>query len=179
MDEATQLDNTGQVYRSPYNPHAGSIVYMTDPQREIKQLKLSLMNGYIDTEGRFNSYGKPLMNDDGIAKVIGFVSSVVNTPTNMTNLTDDKIEKIIMMNAEVLIRNLMVNGRRWEITGNDAKNLILMEVTNLIFVTLNRSLEEGERRFWKGSQQEIHTRIENTSKSKGLLDGIMSFKRGS
>jgi len=173
-----ESDNESTYYQTPNNPHNGSIVYMTDPQKEIKKLKLSLMNAYIDDKGDIIHYGDPLLNNDGIAKIIGFVNSIVNTSSNMTNLDEDKIEKIMMFNSNIIIENLMVNRITWGIKGHDARDLILAKVTNLMNITLNRSLDEGERRFWKGTQQEIHTKIENTNQKTGLLNGIMGLKRG-
>jgi hypothetical protein len=35
---------------------------------------------------------------------------------------------------------------------------------------LNRAFNEGDRRFWKGSQQEIKQIVETQQKKKGMFD---------
>jgi len=45
-------------------------------------------------------------------------------------------------------------------------------------VTMKRSSEEGERRFWKGSVQEVHTRVENQAKKGGGLLGFINPWKG-
>lgn len=50
--------------------------------------------------------------------------------------------------ADSLIQDLMVNKRRYGIKNPSDRDLILDIVLIPVYLALNRSLGEGERRFW-------------------------------
>lgn len=164
-------------YNSPMHNFSGSILFLTNPENELHRFELTLRNVMMDDKGVIHPLGEPLLNDEGIKSIIGQTQSVVNQDTVMSNF-DDEIPQIIDLFADSLIQDLMMNRVIYEIKNPAARSKIVSMATIYAYSCLRRAYEQGEKKFWKGSQQEITTRLEGyPTKNKGL-SGLMWGKKG-
>jgi hypothetical protein len=164
-------------FMSPLNNYAGTIVVMTNPSDELYKLELVLKGLIDDGRGGVRSVGEPLLNEFGVNSVLGLVRSVVNRNTIMSNL--DKGEVSVMMDflGDTISRDLMMNRITYGITSPAARDKIFFNCMSLSFGVLKRGFEEGDKRFWKGSQQDITMRNEGMQPKKGLISRIGGLLR--
>jgi len=169
------MENTEQTISYPQNiaDSRSNIVFMTNPDKVIDQLE----NSYRCIEEKIENgklyihqYGDPLMNDEGIKSVLGQVRSIVNQNTIMTNI--DKNGVILLMDslADTLAKDLMVNRKRYNIINASARDKIYSEALHISYITLRRPYEQGDRKFWKNTMQEVHTVVQKPNEKKGLFN---------
>jgi len=165
-------------YASPMHQFGSSILFLTNPENDLYKIELTFRGMILDKEGNPQKVGDPLMIEKGISSVIGQVQSIVSQNTIMGNL--DKREILILLDflADTLAKDLMVNRINYNIISTSARDKIYFSSLTTAFVTMKRSSEEGERRFWKGSVQEVHTRVENQAKKGGGLLGFINPWKG-
>lgn len=164
-----------QPYASPNQHMVGNIQQMTNPDNEIYKMELALKGKILDKNGNEVQLSNPLLNKEGISSVIGQVQSIVSQVTIMSNFEERDIPMMIDFLGDTLARDLMMNRIKYEIVDRSARDKIYFMALSTTFVTMKRALMEGDRRFWKGSQQEITTRIEGMpgGKRKGGVLGIL------
>ena len=179
MDEynnnPTQMPIQITPYSSPMHNFQGAIVLLTNPNDDLYKLELALRGMTTDKNGNPTQTGEPLMNAEGIQSVLGQVQSLVSQATSMSNLKDPEISKLMVEQlGDAVIQDLMINSKKYGIKNHTARTRILTIVSNTAYITMKRALDEGERRFWKGSQQEVTMRTEGgrQSNSKGMLSGV-------
>ena len=163
-------------YSSPIHQFSGSIVLLTNPDNELYKLELSLRNMVVDREGNARQAGRPLMNDAGIMSVLGQVQTIVNQVTIMSNLEPQEVPRIIDFLGDTLARDLMINRVGYAVDNEAVRDKVYFMALVSAFVCLKRASEEGERRFWKGSQQEITTRVDGLAgQKKGVFGKILGW----
>ena len=163
-------------YESPMHNFPNSINTLTNPENEVYKLELTLRSMKLDVKGNPVFCGDPLLNEAGIVSIIGQVQALVNQVTIMSNFNDDDIPKMIDFIGDTIAKDLMMNRVKYGITNVTARDRIFFASLSTVFVTMKRALDEGEKRFWKGSQQEILMRSEGASSGKksGLLSSFMN-----
>jgi len=171
MAEEREIPIHATPYSSPMHNYGGSILMLTNPDNEIYKLELSMRGERVNKDGEAIKVGQPLMNEQGINSIIAQVQALVNQVTIMSNLDDNDIPILMDFLGDSLAKDLMLNRVNYEMTDAAARDKIFFEALSTTFVCLRRAYKEGDKRFWKGSQQEITTRVENGQK-KGLLAGM-------
>ena len=164
-------------YANPMNNYGSSIIAMTNPDDELYKMELTFRSQVIDGNGVAQTVGEPLMNELGINSVIGVVQSLVNRVTVMSNLNKHDVPMLIDFLGDTLAKDLMMNRNKYKIRTTTARSKIFFTAISTAFVTMKRAYEQGEKIFWKGSQQEITTRVENSSPKKGLFASAMGWGR--
>ena len=162
----------GMAYTNSEVGLAANIKDLTNPEKEIQELKLSFEGKRINEEGEMVQVVEPLMNSKGIYSVIGQVKSIVNRVSNLTHLDTREIGILTVESfSDALIQDLMVNWDRYGINKENRhviRTVVVRSAERIVYTTLKRSHEGGERRFWKGSQQDIRTTIVNDGSNKGI-----------
>ena len=185
MDEEQLLNQQGALnmamrtpYSNPMNIYQGAITELTNPGRELYELELSLKGQFIDEEGKIKTIGDPLCNDKGISTILRMAKATVSQVSFMSNYDEILIPKLIMYLAKTLIRDLMFNKEVYDIRDDRARHTITYITCVASNAACRRALENGERRFWKGSQQETTIRTENSqgTKGKGFWNKIIGGK---
>jgi hypothetical protein len=154
-------------YPNPMNIYQGAITELTNPARELYELELSLKGKYIDAEGKEHELGERLCNDKGVSAILRMAKATVSQVSFMSNYDETMIPKLILYLAKTLIRDLMFNKDKYEIVDDRARHTITYITCVASNAACRRALENGERRFWKGSQQETTIRTENSQSNKG------------
>lgn len=156
-------------FSSPMQQYGSSILQLTNPEGEIYKMELTLRSQILDKDGNPQPIGEPLMNDEGISSVIGQVQAVVNQVTIMSNFQDKDLPLLIDFLGDTLAKDLMMNRLKYRITTPAARDKVYFAALSTAYVTLKRAVNNGERGFWKGSQQDIRQFIDTGSQSKGIL----------
>jgi hypothetical protein len=164
-------------YSQGQSQHSGSIVLLTNPENDLYKLELTLRSMVLDAENNPKKAGEPLLNDEGVCSILGSVQSCVSQVSIMSNLEDDHISTLILFLSDTLAKDLMQNRKRYGIKNPAARDKIFHVATTRAFIGLRRSFEEGDRRFWKGSQQESIMTVKNDGQKKGLLGFLGSWKK--
>jgi|TARA_Y100000034_G_scaffold123876_1_gene171292 hypothetical protein len=162
-------------YASPMYNYGSSILLLTNPQNELHKLELTFRSLSEDDDGNVKEMGEPLMNEKGISSVLGQAQALINQDTVMSNLDKTDISGLIDFLADTLAQDLMTNRVAYEIKVNAGRGKIYFETLALTYITLRRAYLEGDKRFWKGSQQEITTRVEGNNQKGSMLGKVMGW----
>lgn len=146
---------------SPFHAYGSSIVLMTDPTSELHKLELSLRSMRADADGNPVQTGEPLMNNLGITRMLGHAQSLINQVTIMSNLDEDDISALVKNAGDAIIIDLMVNKRPYGILEpvNATRRVIWTMLVNSSYICMRRAFNGDDKRFWKGSTQEITTNV--------------------
>lgn len=156
-------------YSSPMQQYGSSILQLTNPEGEIYKMELTLRSQILDKDGNPVQIGQPLMNEEGISSVIGQVQAVVNQVTIMSNFESKDIPLLVDFLGDTMAKDLMMNRLRYKISTPAARDKVYFAALSTTYVTLKRAMNNGERGFWKGSQQDIRQFIDTSSQGKGIL----------
>jgi hypothetical protein len=173
LEQPPQIRST--PYSSPMHNYGGSILLLTNPQNLLYKMELTLRSMIEDGDGNLTKVGEPLLNDLGISSVIGIVESIVNQDTVMSNLTKEDIEALRNFLADTLAKDLMINRIKYAIKTVSARDKIFFTVVSTSYICMRRAFEGDDKKFWKGSQQEITTRHEGLQSKGGLISKLSGW----
>jgi uncharacterized protein (DUF2236 family) len=94
----------------------------------------------------------------------------------MSNINKNEVPILMEFIGDTLARDLMINRHKYAITNHASMDKIFFTALATTFVTIKRGFEEGDKRFWKGSVQEIHSRIEEGNKKNNIFSALNPFK---
>jgi len=178
MNEAVEpMDMPSVGYSTPRDTYGSSILMLTNPDNSLYKMELAFRSCVEDSDGKIEQKGKPLMNDEGITKVIGQVQTIVNQVTVMSHLESKHIRMLMEDLADSLAIDLMLNRDRYELRNPSARAVVYAESLRSAFICMNRALQGGERRFWKGTQHEITNRMENQQQNNGMFSKFFGWNR--
>lgn len=169
LDEDDELRKrlAGLAYQSPIQAYSGAILVMTDPNDELYQLELQLRGLALNSSGQLIKMGDPLLNDKGILSVISQMKSIVHQITIMSNLDKKEYPNLLKFWGGSLINDLMINRSVYGVDNPSSRTKIYIMCMSMAYVTAKRAFEAGDKKFWKGSQQEITTRFEGVGPKGG------------
>lgn len=147
-----------QLSAQPLMDRYSSVIKdMTNPTFILPMLEMDLMRVRemnIDGEIKLVKYGEPLLNEQGVNNILARVRPLLTSNSVLNNLTEEQVSKLVLSLADDLIRELMINGKRYGIEKISDKDLIIGTIILPVYLTLNRSLREGERDFWRNKPPE-------------------------
>jgi len=150
-----QESNPGQQMYAPNAGHSGNILTLTDPENILERLEKHLRGESENSDGTWCSSHTPLMNEEGINKIMSIMRSIVNRITFMSNLDEDHIERHMMFLGNTLIETLLQNKKQFGIQNDPDRDSIMLTCGSLAFMSLRRGFKEGDKRFFKGSTMEV------------------------
>lgn len=160
-------------YSTPMHNFQSAITTLTSPEDELYMLELELRSMTLDKDGNPKQIGEPLLNEEGIRSILFQIRAAMSRVVIMSNLTEKFVADGTIYLAESLAKDLMMNRDKYEITNTMTRTKIYRLCNMTINTVLKRSQDEGERRFWKGSQQEITTRIDGGQNKSGGMWGAV------
>lgn len=155
-------------YQNPRDSMGSSILYMTNPEPEIEQIKLQLEGKAQDEQGRTVKIGEPILNKVGIQKIIGALKALSTQTLIMSNLDKRDVQNMAIEFSDALIIDLLMNKKNYELK-DENRDMLHTTITLFIYSSFKRAFEEGDRRFWKGSVQELQHTIHQEGKKSGLM----------
>ena len=172
---AATLDYAKSIPSSaPMDRFGGGILNLTNPDPEIYKLELTLRNQRMDNQGNVIQIGPPLMNDEGVNRVVGFVQSIVNTNTIMSNYDRDLIFKMIKFASFSLIEDLGIAHHKYGVTGDvdSVRNHCITAAICLCMASSMRAMDQGEKKWLGTSMHEVRNTLVGDKKSAGLSGTI-------
>jgi hypothetical protein len=112
------------------------------------------LGGYVyevDSQGNIivnRDTSLALMNDVGIRFIKSRISLIANKFTLLSNLNEEEIKKICFNYSMAIKNELIKNYKKFEIKKETLETLIL-SISILIYTTLKRAMNEGERKYRK------------------------------
>ena len=176
-------DNSNQAqqlaYQSPMYQYGSSIMFLTNPENELYKLELTLRGMKPDKEGEPTPVGDPLLSDSGVSAIVGLTQTIVNQVTIMSSLSKQDIATIMDFLGDTLAKDLMVNRIPYEINSTSSRDKIYFSTLSSAFICMKRAQEDviNDKKFWRGSVQEIHNKMESNQKSSGILSGLNPWKK--
>jgi len=182
--EEEYRDEQQPIKTSPYaNPmynYGSSINTLTDPSDELAQLEAMYRGKEITKEGDITDAGSPMMNGEGICSVMGQIRIIVGRNTIMSSLTrKNEIPMLIEFLADTLAKDLMMNRVTYQITSYAARDKIFFSALAKAFICMKRADEESisDKKFWRGSVQEIHSNVNTNARRPGIFSKMMGWNR--
>lgn len=167
IEPYTQTQIEQQPFEAPMFQMGSTMVQMTNPDKIMDDMELTLRSMVKDSHGNHHKIGEPLMNDLGIISVKGQVQSIVNQSTVMSNFNKHDIPMLVDYLGDTLALDLMVNREKYGMTYTTRSKVYYIALSTA-YVCMKRALDEGEKRFWKGSQREITNKVEGSNRPGGI-----------
>lgn len=184
-------------YNSPIDRYGSQIAVLTDPADDLYNFELFLRclkqsesgqlikigkpkfeNGKVvkDTEGNPEIDWKPMMNDLGINSTLLSMQSVLNGITTLSNLDDREVWLLIRSLGMDVIGNLTFNKHQFEIEDSN-RSIVVGAAIRFCYIFLKRPFGEGDKKFFKGTTQEVKHTNEITKPSGSSLNPFSYFKK--
>lgn len=173
-DEQRQVRTS--PYASPMYNYGSSIVTLTSPDDELYKMEMSLKGLREDDRGNVVKVGEPLLNTDGINSVMSQVQALMSRVSIMSNFDKYDVPAILDFLGDTLAKDLMLNRVDYGIVSPSVRDKVYFLVLASAWTALKRGYEEGDRRFWKGSQQDITTRVEQ-AQGNSMLKSLFGLAR--
>jgi len=116
-----------------------------------------------------------LINETGLRYLKSRIRMIANKWVALSNVNEKDVKKFVLFFSDGLRMELRAKKDEFEIKRHNFETLVL-SVSWLIFMAINKAVGEGERRYRRGIEKRI---VEFAKKGKrGITDAIMSmFKR--
>jgi len=117
-------------------------------------------------KGWFRKTGaKAQMNEEGIREVSSIISAHVNKVSALTNLSKHDI-KVICKGLHIDLAELFFFKQSDYELSTDNLNIVITKITNLVYMGLQKSLDEGERAFLSRTQRSVERIVERPQQAK-------------
>jgi hypothetical protein len=125
-----------------------ALMEQLDPEEIIEEIKRTLKGVKINKlTGEQTKEAEPLMNDEGISKIILTMRSVVNKNIIMSAIQEPMINKLTADLANEIVDELTLNWKEYGIKNKSDVDKIEGVCKRMAYAALMRSKEGGERRF--------------------------------
>jgi hypothetical protein len=176
-----------QILNHPNNPYGSSIVEMTDTDKQLYEIELTLRGYVLKDDGTIYSTGQALCNHEGVLRLVSQLRAWVSRLTIMSNVDEKEISKLIQYYNDTLILTLMMNRVNWEIGrrayldqynrtrmryDSTVRDDIVKMSMGLLYPCLKRAMNGDDKKFWKGSVFENLHKVENNNKGRS---GFLNF----
>lgn len=122
-----------------------AVIAQTNPATALKNVILGWQGYIISEDGEPEKIGEAIMNPFGIQRLASFLTPYVNDPTRFGNMKEEEVRRIIKQIANDVTEDIGFNWREYGIRNQSTKDLIVDAVIVLIWITLTRSTEQGEK----------------------------------
>jgi len=160
----------------PLWAYGSSIHKLTDTRDLLSQLTMKLRSA-VEYDGKIIQIDQSLINEKGINQVMYSVESLANQKAIFSNLDDNEVRNVMNLFSDTLIRLLMIKRKEFEVRNFADAETITMSSIMTCYTIVKRAYGEGDKKFWKGSVQEIKTST-SVEQGKGFsLANLNPFKR--
>ena len=170
------VNSGGSPFSSPLNQMGSSIILLTNPSDDLYELELKLKGLAENNKGSLVIVSERLVNDQGINEILSCARGIISQVTTLSNLEQKDIDVHRDYLGDTLAKLLMINRVRYNMKYPEStRDMIFDTIMQKAVICMKRALSEGERRFWKGSQQEITMRNENKQNQGGLMSKVVGW----
>lgn len=155
------------------------IKWQLSPELVIAELEYNL-RGYTwdHSQDKYVKRGRPKMNDAGVQNLSSILKSRLNKNVILSNLSETDILRMAEETRQHIIDFIYLNYHNYDIKFHDFNDIVQM-TDHLIYSTLRRALNEGERKYL-GRTQSRTERILRTPDGAPMgakKGGFLSFFR--
>lgn len=124
-----------------------AVIAQTNPAKALRII-LEGFRGKIENEyGEFEKIAEPLMNEKGISRIASMLIPFINDPIRFGDIGRSEVRSLSLQISDDITEDIGLNWREYGIKEPSTKDIIIDSLVTLIFITLTRSEEGGEKRF--------------------------------
>jgi hypothetical protein len=141
---------------------------LTNYDNNILEVEMALKGMQMNSKGEYAQVTKPLLNDEGVFRMIELIRTMVSKCMIMSNLTEEQIAKLSKELGRNICRELTCNKIKYEVADND-RSTIVSVIMYPSYESANSALENGLRRFLKSGiiETTINTQGQPMKSGKG------------
>lgn len=126
-----------------------ALVEQTNPSHVLEDIKLKLQGYRERYDGSYEQISEPLMNKEGIGRMLFILSSVVSQNTILSHLETHEIGRLIIQISDDIIDDLVINWRQYGIRDKMLLDHIVDVILIPSFMALKRAWKQNEKH-WLG-----------------------------
>lgn len=173
MPEQSQLPVTNTTsYSKPLD--ADFSKWLEQFNEELLLLEHDLRGDYVAQEANqmvWKASNHRLMNERGIRHVTGYLRSIANKNTYVSNLqNEDAVMRIALSATQTLTKTLFLNSDAFDLDINYFDDII-ERCANICELALRRPMFAGEREFLGNTEGSVRS-VSTPTQQPGLLGGI-------
>lgn len=148
--QAPQGEERETIQEMPVQQSEQQTRWELDLTPEIRAI-INRMRGRVfdEKQEEWVQVREPLVNEKGIHKIMVLMEGMTTKATPMTDLRSDEVVNVVRTLHCDLAWHLIMKMEEYEIDKPDLR-IIIPLVTNMIFFSVKRSEEGGERKYRKG-----------------------------
>lgn len=132
---------------SPRETMSSAMLMMTDTEPELRNLEMFL-RGMRETKNGLVQVGKPLLNNDGVTRVVGMAQALANKNIEFGHHDSFMVRNIMKFANYTIVKELMLNRGNFSMGGYGARDAIHYHFLSTVYSCVNRGEGGGERSFW-------------------------------
>ena len=122
-----------------------ALVEQTNPVHVLEEVELKLGGFRQEYDGTFKKVSEPLMNKNGINRMLFLLSSIVNQNTILSHLEQEEIGRLIIQVSNDVIDDLVLNWKEYDIKDKILLDHIVDAVLFPSFMALKRAWKQNEK----------------------------------
>ena len=115
---------------------------------------------YETVQTKWTKVSDALMNELGIQSVSSTLYSFLNRNVFLTNLSEHRGMNLARDILLAVNEELFLNRKKYDLLSTNF-NSVVTKVETLCISAIQRPFEQGEKKFWKGTSQEIIQKLES------------------
>lgn len=124
-----------------------AVIAQTNPSKALKVILEGFRGNIINEYGKIEKIGNPIMNEYGIARVASMLIPFISDPIRFGNISEQEVRSLTLRIIDDVTVDIGIHWREYGIINPSAKDIIVDTLLGLIFITLTRSEEQGEKNF--------------------------------
>ena len=126
-----------------------AIIAQTNPAKSLKIILNGLEGKLYNEYGEYELIGYPTLNQEGIASISSMLIPFINDAIRFGNISETEVRKIANQMLDDVTEKIGLKWREYGIKDPSDKGIIIDTILALVFITLTRSEEQGEKN-WLG-----------------------------
>jgi hypothetical protein len=184
MDERELMDyqNATMMNRSAYQNSSSNEINsllseLTDPEKEIYEVEMSLKGLKINAEGKEERTTDALLNDKGVANMIRLMRAMLNRVTYVSNLDEEDIRALVIQLSYQIQDDLIMHKKEYNVKDTTDMTTIRTIISYKAFEAGMTAMENGFRRFLKQGIVEttINTQGNQMKTGKGGIGAMLGL----
>jgi len=171
------MDDSGYLSQ-PKDKYGQAIIAVTDTKPLLDEAEFYFRRQRKDSDGKLVSFGKPMMNEEGINYIIGQLQGVVNRTQIFSHMDKRQVVDQVLMMLAAIIKKLMTSKAEFNIDTDADRTAITTYCTNIAWSTALRSLDGNEKKFWQKIVQETIAKITTNDKQGNFLSKMLPNQKG-
>lgn len=179
MADINSSDNVGEIPNYSIIPpsiqqesESAGIIKELSPRKVLEQVRMNL-NGYFFNYdlGKYEQLMKPLMNENGVTKIMWILSSAINDVITFSNYKEGEAEKFTIFVCEKGLFPIHINWREYGIQSKSDLEIIDSMVMNLTFGAFRKALGAGDRNVVRDFKKDVRALFPNQFGNQIEKDG--------